>query len=352
MQEPPKVDRNVSEASVTERKKATLADVANLAGVSLSTASKALHNKPRISVETRERVARAAKRLSYTPNAFAQSLVSGRSHTIGMITEDLQGRFSTPMMIGAERELGELKTSILLSNAHGNPVLEQNHIKTLLSHNVEGLIVLNPETNPREPLPRDIPVPLVYAYAPSINSNDCSVTCDNVGAGHLAVRHLIKVGRRAIAVVTGLHSFKAATDRVRGALEELDAAGLAPASEILYGEWNESWGRQATRRLLEGSRAFDAVLCGSDQIARGCIDALKNAGIHIPEDVAVMGHDNWGVLVEGSRPTLTSIDNQVEEIGTLAASMLVDAINGHPHHGITYVPCQLVERASTAAATT
>lgn len=329
------------------RRKVTLADVAALAGVSLGTASKALHNQSRISEKTRKRVADAARELAYTPNAFAQSLVSGRSYLIGMITEDLQGRFSTPMMIGAERKLGERQVSILLSNAHGNPVLERNHIKTLLSQNIEGLIVLNPETDPREPLGTDIPVPVVYAYAPSIDSNDCSVTCDNVNAGREAVRHLIGQGCERFVIVSGVKAFKAATDRVRGALEELDAHGLTPVVEPRYGTWDEGWGRTATAQLLDAGVSFDAVLCGNDQLARGCIDVLKQRGMAIPGDVCVMGHDDWDILVTASRPPLTSMSNQVEEIGALAAAQLLDAIDGKPHHGITYVPCKLVPRAST-----
>lgn len=336
-----------SDSPANPKRKATLSDVAQAAGVSLGTASKALRGQTRISKETRERVQRAARELSYTPNAFAQSLVSGRSHTIGMITEDLQGRFSTPVLIGAERKLGEQNTSIILSNAHGNPVLERNHIRALLSHNIEGLIVVNPETDPREPLSFDIPVPVVYAYAPSIRSEDCSVTCDNVGAGRLAVQHLIGLGRKKIAIIAGTKSYKAATDRVRGALEELDALGLSPVNSITYGEWSEAWGRYATRDLLDQGISFDAVICQNDQIARGCIDTLKHNGITIPYDAAVIGHDNWDVLVSDSRPPLTSISNEVEEIGALAATLLVDAINGKPHHGITHVPCKLVERAST-----
>lgn len=327
--------------------KATLADVARAAGVSIGTASKALHNQTRISAETRRRVHEAAQRLSYTPNALAQSLVSGRTRTIGMITEDLLGRFSTPLLIGAERKLGEHQTSVLLSNAHGNPILERDHINSLLSRNIDGLIVLNPETNPREPLDMDLPVPVVYAYAPSIDSRDCSVTCDNVGAGRLAVRHLVGCGRSRIAVIGGTKSYKAATDRVRGMLEEMDDLGLEPAGEIRYGEWSETWGRRATERLLGEGVSFDAVICENDQLARGCIDVLKHHGLKIPQDVAVMGHDNWEVLVCESRPPLTSISNEVERIGSLAASMLVDAIMGNPHHGITLVPCRLFPRAST-----
>lgn len=93
--------------------------------------------------------------------------------------------------------------------------------------------------------------------------------------------------------------------------------------------------------------SFDAVICSNDQLARGCIDVLKSHGLCIPQDVAVMGHDNWEVLVTASRPSLTSIHNRLECIGELSAQLLVDAIGGNPPQGITYIPCRLYPRAST-----
>jgi LacI family transcriptional regulator len=334
-------------SKVTTPHKVTLSDVADRAGTSLSTASKALANQPRVSPATRQRVLKAAADLEYQPNAYAQSLVSGRSNTIGLITADLQGRFSTPLLIGAERELGIQQTSILLSNAQGNELLEQHHLQALLSRNVDGLIILNDETNPRPPIQGNIPVPIVYAYAPSTNEEDCSITCDNVGAGKLAFQHLLACGRKKIAVITGPKTFMAATDRVQGILEAAKESGLQLVEEPRYGQWDEAWGRGATRLLLDRKTDFDGVICGNDQIARGCIDALKERGISIPQEVAVIGHDNWDVLVSSSRPTLTSIDNQLEKIGAYTARYLMDAINGDAHHGIESLPCRLIQREST-----
>lgn len=341
--------QHASESNESSSRKITLSDVAKKAGTSLSTASKALGGQPRVSPKTRERVLKAAEELAYRPNSLAQSLASGRSNTIGLITADLQGRFSTPLLIGAESELGVQQTSILLSNAQGNQLLEQHHLQALLSRNVDGLIILNSETNPREPIPASVPVPVVYAYAPSLNSNDCSITCDNVGAGRMAAEHLLACGKQRIAIITGPRSYKAATDRVKGALAALAEAGLSPVSESRYGQWDEAWGRGATRLLLEehGVDSIDGFICGNDQIARGCIDALEEHELSIPLDVAVIGHDNYNVLVSSSRPALTSIDNELEKIGARAARLLMDAINGNPHHGVEYLPCRLIQREST-----
>lgn len=324
-----------------------LEDVAQAAGVSLATASKALHNKPRVSEQTRQRVLQAASQLQYQPNILAQSLATGATGTIGLITSDLNGRFSTPILMGAENELSTQSTSILLANARGDSTLERTHLEKLLALKVDGIIIVNPETNPRKPISTSIPVPIVYAYAPSTNSNDCSVTCDNVEAGRLAINHLISCGRNRIAIIGGDESFCAAQDRTKGALEALHEVGLEPAGQIRYGQWDENWGRAATRMLLSQGTDFDAVVCQNDQLARGCIDALKERGISIPTDVAVIGHDNWEVLTQSSRPTLTSIDNECEQIGRIAAHNLMDAINGNPHHGVDFVSCRLIQRGST-----
>lgn len=330
------------------KRKATLSDVARAANVSLSTASKALRNQERISPETRERVRKAAKDLAYTPNSFAQSLVSGRSHTIGIITQDLQGRFCTPALIGAERILGEEKTSIMLVNAHGRPDLERTHIRALLSHNIEGIIAINPETNPRPPLDFELNIPTVYAYAPSLNPDDCSITCDNVDAGRLVARHLVEDAHRTrIAFIGGVESFVASTDRLEGAQAELAEHGLSIAPPIRFGTWTEAWGREATLDLLDSGISFDAVICQNDQIARGCIHVLMQRGLRVPQDVAVTGHDDWDIICVDAPVPITSVSNEVEVIGAKAATMLVDAINGEPHHGTTYVPCKLYPRAST-----
>ena len=326
---------------------ARLEDVAALAGVSTATASKALHNKPRISEETKQRVLDAAKQLNYSPNKLAQSLARGTTGTIGLVTSDLQGRFTTPILIGAENELRAQSTSVLLANARGDAALERQHVEKLLSLKVDGLLIVQCETNPRPTLGHDWGVPLVYVYGPSTDPKDCSVTCDNVDAGRMAINHLISCGRRHIAIIGGDETYTAATDRTKGALEALAELGIEPAGPIRYGKWDEGWGRAATRLLLDQGVKFDAVVCQNDQLARGCIDVLKQQGLRIPDDVAVIGHDNWSVLTSSSRPALTSIDNETETIGRRAARYLVDAIDGNPHHGVDYVPCHLIQREST-----
>lgn len=329
-------------------KVATLTDVARLAGVSIATASKALNGRAQVKAETRARVQEAADRLAFSPNALARSLLQGRTGTVGLITSDLEGRFSIPILMGAEDALGADRTSVFLCDARGDSIREQHHLRALLSRRVDGLIVVGARPDPRPPLVLDAPVPVVYAYAPSERDGDTSVISDNVAGGRLAVEHLLSLGRRRIAHISGDPSYTAASDRAIGVRQALTAAGLELAGPgVLLGAWNEGWGRAATRVLLAQHPDVDAIFAGSDHIARGVLDALHEAGRRVPEEVAVVGFDNWEVMAEHARPPLTSVDIDLEQVGRRAALLLNEAITGHPQPGVHTLPCRLVARGSS-----
>ena len=328
------------------RRPATLSDVARLAGVSVATASKSLNGRQQVRAETRERVLSAAEQLSFSPNVLARHLLSGRSGTIGLVTHDLEGRFSIPVLMGAEDAAGTGKTSVLLCDARGDALREQYHVQALLGRRVDGLMVVGARPDPRASL-GDLPVPVVYAYAPSEDPADMSVVTDNVLGGRLVAEHLLACGRTRIAVVTGDATYGAAHDRVAGVRAGLDAAGVGLTGEPLYGSWSEEWGRAAAALVLAQHPDVDAIVSGSDHIARGVLDHLRETGRRVPEDVAVTGHDNWEILALNARPQLTSVDMDLEEVGRRAAALLFDAIEGRVRSGTEVVPCRLVPRAST-----
>ncbi|MGI5157523.1 LacI family DNA-binding transcriptional regulator [Microbispora sp. CA-102843] len=327
---------------------ATIADVAALAGVSVGTASKALNGRGSLREETRMRVREAARQLSFEANAGARSLHSGRTYTVGMITTDTIGRFSIPVLIGAEDALGAGEMSVFLCDGRDDPIREQYYVRTLLSRRVDGIIVTGRRTETRAPIAADLPVPVVYAFISSADPGDCSVVPDEAGGARKAVEHLLAVGRTRIAHVTGPEHHNSAQVRAAAALERLAEEGLEPAAPPLFGGWSEAWGRQAVGILLAGRAEFDAVFCGSDQIARGVCDALRAAGRRVPQDVALVGFDNWDVMTEGCQPPLTSVDMNLEGLGRAAAEMLLAAINGSPSPGRHALPCHLVVRESSA----
>ena len=326
----------------------TISQVAALAGVSTGTASKALNGRGALRPETRLRVQQAAEQLGFVANAAARSLQTGRTYTVGMITTDSIGRFSIPLLIGAEDALGAGQMSIFLCDARDDPIREQYYLRTLLSRRVDGIIVTGRRTQARPPIGTGLPIPVVYAFISSANPDDCSVVPDEAGGTNKAVDHLLGIGRRRIAHITGPEHHHSAAVRATATATRLAEAGLTLVGQPLFGEWSEAWGRQAANILLGADLDFDAVFCGSDQIARGAADALRAAGLGVPDDVALVGFDNWDVMALACQPPLTSVDMELEKLGRTAADLLLAAINGDPAPGKHTNPCRLVIRDSTA----
>lgn len=329
-------------------RKVTLADVAREANVSVSAASKALNHSDRISAETQRTVRMAAERLGYQRPVDRASRSVKRSGLVGLVTSDYNGRFSLPLLTGAETTLGTSNHAALLMSSHGRPSLEKSHIDRLAAYGVDGLIVVGDTSNPRPPLDErtTMGLPVVYTYDPSRDPQDCSIICDNVGAGSQAIEYLLSLGRRHIAVIAGFENFQAARDRVIGARRTFKLYDFKPA-DILFDTWSEDWGERAAKLLVERHPDLDAIYCLSDEIARGAIRGLTAVGKDVPRDIAVIGHDNWFVFSTNVHPTLTTFDNNISLIGKTAAQFLIDAINGRPHHGVTTVECPMIVREST-----
>ncbi|MBV9381705.1 MAG: LacI family DNA-binding transcriptional regulator [Streptosporangiaceae bacterium] len=330
------------------RGQVTITDVARLAGVSPGTASKALNGRGGISPDTTQRVRQAADRLGYQPNALARGLLTGRSCTVGLITTDSFGRFSIPVMQGAEDALGPGSMSVFLCDSRDDRIREQHYLRTLLERRVDGIIVTGRRQDPREPVGSGLPVPVVYAMTQSTGPADLSLVPDDMQGGGLAVGHLLSTGRTRIGHVTGPLRFAASRLRAHGAEAALAETGLAMAGGgPLYGEWTEEWGRQATDALLRSAPDVDAIFCGNDQIARGAADAVRDTGRSVPDDVALVGFDNWEVIATACRPPLTTVDMNLRELGRTAAERLLAAINGQFAAGVQRLPCSLVLRESS-----
>ncbi len=328
---------------------ATIRDVARLAGVSIGTASKALNANGRLSAETRAKVMRVAQELAYRPNGLAQSLHRARSMTVGILTNDSFGRFSFPIVEALERRLFDQGIAVFMCNATDDPAREKRHIDQLMGKRIDGLVVTARRTDQRAPiaaLARALPVIYVFTHA-----DDPSALCllpDDKGGAILAVRHLAALGRKRIAHITGPERFEAVRLRAEGRREALAEAGPPDrAGDVLFGAWSEAWGREAVGKLFDGGRAApDALFCGNDQIARGAVDALRELGRSVPEDVAVVGFDNWQVMAEAARPSLTSVDMNLGALGEEAGECLLQMIAGQQVSGVRRLPCTLAVRDS------
>jgi LacI family transcriptional regulator len=328
----------------------TLAEVARLAKVSTGTASKALSGQGKLRAETRQRVREAAAALGFQPNPYARGLVRGRTFTVGLITDDGFGRFSIPVLLGAEDALGAGEMALFFCDSRDDPIRLRHYVSMLVARRVDGLIVTGRVTDVRPPLEVPPSVPVVYAVIRSANESDTCVTYDDEAGGRVAVEHLIAMGRRRIAHVTGPRHHFAASARFRGwqtAIADAGLPGIRP--DLAFGAWSEGWGRQAAVVLAGEVPGLDGVFCGSDQVARGVIDGLRETGRRVPQDVAVVGFDNWEVMATGRRPLLTSVDPDLHTVGRVAAERLLAAIDGQPRPGLHLVAPRLIVRESTAA---
>ena len=339
-----------------EEKKATYAtilDVARLAGVSKSTASKALNNQNYVSEETRQRVFDAARKLNFSPNQVAQSLKRKRTFTIGLITDDLEGLFTTSMLRGVEEAVSSKHFNVILCNSFGDAAREKAHLEMLLTRQIDGIILLSGYRVRERGAPAleldDIPVLYLYQYTHAVPA-PC-VLPDDFGGAVLGTQHLISTGRQRIAFINGPAHYEATHQRLDGYRHALEAAGLRfnPALVVTTRKWHQNYGYDAARELMALPEPPDALFCASDSLAFGALDALHRLGYAIPDDVAVVGFDNRPYAAH-QRPPLTTVALPLVEMGRLAGNLLLQAIHQGKEAAALYrVPCELIVRQSCGA---
>lgn len=342
-------DDDRPEEAASEPGRITIRDVARAAGVSITTASRALNETGRMTRDTRDRVRAAATALGYRPNSIARGLVSNRSFAVGLITNDTYGRFTLPVAAGLSSSMADRGVSVFLCAGEDEADRVRANIDAMQDRRVDGLVIAGKRID--RGLPFDLPdlgIPVLYVNAACPPGAIGFVPDDRQGA-RAAVSHLVSLGRRRIAHITGRKDFAATALRALGWEQALAEAGLMPFGEARYGTWSEECGYSAARELLApGQRARpDAVFCGNDQIARGLIDAATGMGINVPDDLAVVGFDNWEIFARATRPPLTTVDMKLLDLGRIAGRTMLELIDGRSvAPGLRRLPCRLVERRS------
>jgi len=330
-------------------KTVTLGDVAAVAGVSRPTVSRVLNGQGRVSEATRQRILEAAERLDFRPNALAKFFATGRSQTIGILTENAPGAYTMPVLTGAVTALGRLDMAALVYDAHFDAALLRENVRSLRARQIDGVLVIGDGgASALRSVSSSFAVPAVYAYGFSSDPADTSFLHDGEGAGRLAGEHLLEVGRTRIAHITGPPENHSAIARARGLAGALERAGVGIAGGApLWGDWTSEWGRTAAAQLLDRGVEFDGIFCGNDNIAGAVIDVLRERGRTVPDDVAVVGMDNVAGMMGQNHIALTTIDPGLVALGAAAAEHLVAAPGGEPLRGIQYQACHLVVGAST-----
>jgi DNA-binding LacI/PurR family transcriptional regulator len=329
----------------------TLDDLARLANVSKSTASRALNNSPLLSQETRERVQALARQHNFRINAPARNLRLRQSHSVAFVVPACHANapsgedpFLMEIMAGVGAGLHELGYDLLV--VYVNPRDTTWAHNYLESGRVDGFIIL---ASSRKLVYiktlQEIGAPFIVWGVPSPGYSHCSVTGDNIAGGLLATRHLIGSGRQRIAFLGGEETDASAQQRFAGYERALQEAGrsLDPAL-VTYGDYSYDSGAAAMQRLLQQSPALDAVFVNSDLMAIAAINTIQSLGKRVPEEIAVVGYDDLPIAVYNSLP-LTTIRQNIPLGGKLLAQNLIQTIQTGVITNVT-LPVELVIRKS------
>lgn len=328
----------------------TVRDVARVAGVSNATVSKALNASPEVSDETRERVAAVASGLGYRPNAIARSLKARQSHTVGAITNDSDGVFTTAMVRGLAEVASERGFGVFVCNSYDKMAKERQHLELLLDKQVDGIVLIGYKVAERGAPAMDIGrTPLVYLYEYTSTVAAPCIVPDDEGGARLAANHVIELGRRRVGFINGPPSYEATRLRLSGFRKALADNGIAFDPELVRTapDWNQDSGFELARQLMRGNDPPDAIVCANDELAAGAILGIREAGRRVPADVAVVGFDDRPFAAHLPIP-LSTIALPLFEMGQLAAEKLFSAVRANaPKHEIIRVQCKLVVREST-----
>jgi DNA-binding LacI/PurR family transcriptional regulator len=291
----------------------TLEDVAAYAGVSRSTASRALNEETYVSSRAREAVLAAAKDLGYSPNQAARSLVTRRNGAVALVLSEpesmvLDDPYYLIVMRAAFRELAGRGSQMLVMFVDSRQDIPRT-MKFLDGGHVDGVLVFAPHIgDPLSTALRLLHVPVVFGGSSAAPGRRLyTVDYDNKSGARLAVEHLLGLGRRRIVTVSGPQDQRSARDRLAGWRETLAAAGIDPDGMAECGDFTQHGGDAATQRLLERVPDLDAVFAASDPMAVGVVRALRSAGRQVPHDVAVVGFDDNPRLAPALDPPLTTV---------------------------------------------
>lgn len=330
--------------------RATIRDVAVLAGVSHQTVSRVINGDDRVRPSTRQRVDAAIAELDFRPNAIARFMATGSTRTFTCLAPNLTDYTFARIIEGAEQE-ARRQGYFLFSTSAGDEEAFATLVDQLVaSGRTEGLLVINPYADGRH---RCLPdnVPTVYVGARPREEAVDSVGLDDEGAAVIATEHLLALGHRRIATICGPMREDCSQDRLAGYQAALTAAGVAldPAL-VTEGDWSATSGHEALTRLMRQPSPPSAVFAQNDRMAVGVLRAAREAGLHVPGQLAVVGFDDMP-LASYFDPSLTTMRQDLAEIGRQAAQLLIGAVEDPdaPRRHLR-LPAELVMRESTGSA--
>jgi LacI family transcriptional regulator len=326
---------------------ATIKDVARAAGVSVASVSRALNGHESVTDATRQRILAAAGQLRYVPHAAARSLITRRTDTIGVLLPDLHGEFFSELIRGIDAGARASGRHMLISSSHGSEA-EAAQALRMLQGRVDGLIVMSPHADSgvlAANLPAALPTVLLNTrVAPGTWP---AFSIDNYGGAAAMMKHLFASGRRRIAFISGPDNNFDADERLRGYRDAV-AARKGASEIVLRGDFSESSGYRAGIEICEGRERPEAIFAANDMMALGCLFALTEKGVRVPDDIALAGFDDIPIA-RFVTPPLTTVRVRIADLGRRAFERL-DALIAAGDDGAKTterLDCDLVVRQSS-----
>lgn len=325
---------------------ATIRDVSRIAGVSVATVSRTLTKPDKVSQKTRDKVNVAIKETNYKPDILARNFRTRKSSTVVVLVPDIANPFFSRVIRGIEKTAQKLGYAVLLGDTQGKRELEITYAKMVDTSQADGIIQL------------DSHIPFEdqnIITAPIVNACDCvrgtdlpSVQLDNISAAKVVTEHLISLGHKNIAVISGPEHSSITNDRLSGHIKSLSEAGITfDPKNVVLGDYSIQSGELAAEKILNITPRPSAIFCMNDEMAIGAIHCAKKNGLIVPDDISISGFDNIS-FAEYSDPPLTTISQPAEEFGYVAMSMLYDVMKGNElEEKYKLLPFELILREST-----
>jgi LacI family transcriptional regulator len=332
---------------------ATIKDIAKIAGVSVTTVSRALNGYSDVNENTRQKIIEIAKQLNYSPNTLARSLVMNKSKTIGLLVSGLKresskDNFTFEVLAGVNQYVGETDYDMILFSTNSTKQREKTYTQLCRERRVDGAILQGIRIDDpylQEVVESDIPCVLIDI--PIESETVGYVTTDNVLGARKAVQHLIDLGHKNIAMINGHEFALVSQKRLEGYRRALLEANLPFYTHwVVDGKFEEEIAEQEALNLLKQYPEITAFFCASDLMALGVIKAVKKLGKRVPEDIAVIGYDDI-FLASYSTPPLSTVAQNIFAMGYEAAKLLIEMLEGKAESHVKILETELKIREST-----
>lgn len=324
----------------------TIKDVARAAGVSVATVSRVQNGSALVKETTRRRVGEVAERMGYSPHGAARSLITSRTSTLGVLLPDLHGEFFSEVIRGIDQTAQRHGHHVLVSSSHEDRTAVESALRSMRGR-VDGLIVMWPEIDPAAVPNLPAGCPVVLLSAPIGPHGFDVITVANYEGAYAMVCHLLDMGHRRIAIIKGLEGNADAAERLRGYRAALESAGLASAAIEVAGDFTEGSGFRGATQLLDRQVRPTAIFAANDAMAIGALSALREAGVRVPDEIALAGFDDIP-MARYVDPALSTVHVDISALGEHATLRLLAAVrekDKHEHRAET-LPTTLVLRRS------